>query len=561
MIDLNTLALRFEHHTGASPKKSQQAVERYVLACAQNITRNYLLRDVPPHFYAIGLDELRRELGDILVRGQRFYLLNVFQSFKERIFDPVVVGSNITQKITMATLNYSYEDILLATGKPEELVKELYARYRDKIDQDEYDLVPIDMNSLAAYIRANQTNEARSYDPEDPNYNAKLIQELDRNLKSAELIYRVAECLDGTLTQVISESEFGRKYYTGPNLQTVPKIVRHAALGHCYEYDLESNVFAWKYSVFKKIAQQYDLSARFPATLEYLDHKSAIRRRLARDIFDTEADWAQQPIKKAITAIGFGAPARTTGYRNPRGRYEPTALNAHITSVEKLQKFLDDSWVKEFIAEQKTLNEVIFEVARPYNELEWRTIPGLVDAANRLKKNSVISYLYQNDERAVMESIWQTIEPYDPVLMVHDCIYTKKPVPLRDLREQLIVRSEYYRISKEEHQAFAFDEELLAHRARIKEEERLAQGYTSKFSENVAIEIDIAPRPMLGPVYNSDSGCVDGTGYLGQGYENYNPRDDYALNDDPDLEEYQRSRDRIMAADQLPQWVKERIGK
>lgn len=558
MLNLKTLALRFEYQTGCSPEKAAKHTKEYVIACAQNITKNYHHSQVPAGQYAVALQSLRDELGDIIVSGKRYYVFNEFQDMKERILVPIVIGSNIKGKISMAKLNYSYEDILAATGSPKEVAEWIYKDFEDS----DTDLVSIDLASLGAYIKANKTNEARSLEVSDRKYNAKLVEELDRNLKSAQLIFKIAECFDGLLPQVISDSTFGRKYYRGPNLQTAPKIVRHAALGHCYEYDLESNVFAWKYTQFKYIAQQYDISARFPATLEYLDHKSAIRRRLAREIFGTDDDWAQQPIKKAITAIGFGAPARVTGYRSARGRYEPTALNTHITSVEKLQKFLDDAWVKEFITEQRTLNEVIFEVAKPYNETEWRAVSGLVDGNNRLKKNSVISYLYQREERTLMEAIWAVIEPYNPVLMVHDCIYTKSPVPLRDLREQLMMYSEYYKINKEEHQPFVFDEELILHRERIREEELLAKGYISEFNSGPNIRVSVTPRAQPSYVYNSDSTCADGGGYNGMGYENYNTRDDYGLEgeDEEEIREYQRSRDRILSIDNRPDWVKERLG-
>jgi hypothetical protein len=559
MINLKSLALHFEHQTGCSPEKAEWHTKEYVRACAQSLIKNYYLKDVPPDQYAVALQALRTELGDIIVAGKRYYVFTEFQSMKQRILVPVEIGSNIKGKISMAKLNYSYEDILAAAGTPEELFQWVYAPYAD----EEHDTVPIDLASLDAFIRANKTNSARDIEPTDQKYNARLIQELDRNLKSAEMIYKLAKSCDGYLPHFYSNSPFGRKYYKGPNLQTAPKIVRHAALGHCYEYDLESNVFAWKYTSFKKIAQQYDISARFPATLEYLDHKDALRRRLAREVFGTEDDWALKPIKQCITAIGFGAPARVTGYRSERGRYEPTALNTHITSVEKLKKFLDDKWVKEFIAEQQTLNEVIFEVAKPFNEVEWRATEGLVDGNRRLKKNSVISYLYQRSERALMEAIWTTIEPYEPVLMIHDCIYTKKPVPLRDLREKLVEYSEYYKISKQEHQPFAFDEELIAHRERIREEERLARGYVSPLNDGPDIQIAITPRAQPSYTYNSDSTCADGSGYNGMGYENYNPRDDYGLEgeDEDEIREYQRSRDRILNNNQYPDWVKQRIGK
>lgn len=539
MINKQLLALRFEDHTGCSAQKAQQLTQKYIDACAQSITQNYQMDTDSPSMYAVGLKWIQEQLPDVIVAGRRHYTLQVFQQFRERIIVPVHTGSNQKGKLTMAKLNYTYEDILIAAGTPDEIAAHIYARFADKINNDEVDRVQIDMSSLNAYIQANRASPARAVDPDSNKYNLKLIEEMDYNLRVAVMIYKLAEFGDGILTQVITESDFGRKYYTGPNLQSAPKIVRHAALGDCYEYDLENNVFAWKCTAFERIAKYVDSNAKLPYTMEYLDHKQAIRRRVCRDIFGTQEPWALKAIKKAFTAIGFGAPARVTGYRGPKGKYVPTALNTCITSVEKLQKFLDDPWVAGFVQEQQQANDIIFEANLSYSQARWKTVPDLVDASGRLRKNSVISYMYQHSERAVMSDIEDMIEAYEPLLLVHDCIYTRRPIPLVQIRERLQDHSAYYKIDKQFHKRYAFDAYEAEHRAFIAEEERIARGYLGTGACDIALPSRSTGAQDLSVV--NDDRCADGSGYTESAY-------------DPEWDPYYRD----MAADQRQQALTQR---
>jgi hypothetical protein len=559
MINQTLLALRFEEQTGCGPEKALLYTQRYIQACAQSITQNYQMETASPDMYAVGLRWIQDQVGDLVVKGHRYYAFQEFQKFRERIIVPIHTGSKQTGKLTMAKLNYTFEDILVATGTPDEMAVHIYSRFADKINNDEVDRVAIDMSSLNAYIQANRASPDRLIEPDSKKYDEKKIKQMDYNLRVAVMIYKLAEFGDGILTQVIAESEFGRKYYSGPNLQAAPKIVRHAALGDCYEYDLENNVFAWKYTTFERIAKYVDSDARLPYTLEYLDHKKAIRRRLCRDIFGTEDEWAMKAIKQTITAIGFGAPARATGYRGPQGKYVPTALNTCITSVEKLQKFLDDAWVAAFVLEQQQVNDIIFEANLSYSQAKWKTVPDLVDAAGRLRKNSVISYMYQHSERAIMADIEGMIEAYEPLLLVHDCIYTRRPIPLVQIREMLRDHSPYYKIDKQFHKRYAFDPYGEEHRAFIAEEERLARGYLGTGACDIAVPT--RARAAVDNTYISDASCADGSGYNGSGYENYNTYEDLALQDIDETERrhYQISRDRVMQAEAMPKWLVEKL--
>jgi hypothetical protein len=452
-INSQRMALRFQERTGCSAATAQKKTQQYIWHSAQQLLRHHKKDAGSSHY--IDQTTLQNTLQDVKIKGQRHYVWKTFQSFPERIFSIRETGSNLTERLTMADTNYSWWDIMQAAGTPEQLAVEIYRPFAQQIQRDEFDLVPIHMSSLNNYIRSN-----RAHDRDAPQ-NRRLAQELDHNLKCAQAIQLLAEANDNCLMQVRSESTFGRRYYRGANLQNTPRIVRHAALGNCHEYDIESSVFAWKLSWFRAICAHVNHTQAMPATLEYLDHKQALRRRLAQSVFDTEANWAVSVIKELITAIGFGAPARAQGYQ-VENRFQKPALATIITARSRLDRALADAWLTEFIQEQKHMNDVIVAMGRVNGlDQEWRSIPELQDRAGRLRPNSVIAYLYQSAEREILDWAENFCAESEVLLTVHDCIYTRRPVRLADFRSGIQAFGEFYRLEHTSHQAWTWQDPVL----------------------------------------------------------------------------------------------------
>lgn len=550
-INKELLRVRFQHATQCSDPQSHTVTQRYLQACAREVLRN-LTHD--REYFSIGMKHLLESCGRVTVHKKTFYVWKVFQSIPERIFHTPEdiasgLGSNLTKRNTMAQSNYTLEDIIIASGNREQLVQHLYEPFVTEVMNDAVDLVPINQISLQNYILANQ-----AIDRADP-HNAKQAHTLDYNLKQAQRILLIAQVNDGQLPQVISESAFGRKYYKGPNLQNCPKIVRHAALGACHEYDLESSVFAWKLSLFRDICREQGTSAPAPAILEYLDRKSAVRTQVTQDVFGTEDEYYVNIIKQAITAVGFGAPMRATGYAVD-GRYQTPALNTIITGQQQLKRFLENAWVREFAEEQKTLNEIIYLVLKQYgHDQEWIKIPELLDKGGRLRINQVISYLYQQAERQIIQDVITQVQHSEILLTVHDCIYTRLPIKMRHVREQLKTHGEFFDVSHTEHRSYYFDTEQAEHVQRIAaEEQRAAEIYGTHTLPGVK-------RAKTQVVYNSDSACWDGSGYDGSGYENYTTTEDIFFDHMPEQErrEYEQAREHVLENRDLPDWVKQRL--
>lgn len=539
-IDTKSMAQQLQQHTGCTIAKAELHTQRYVTACLRALMRSLAAPADGAHI-RISQTQLQNELGDMIVQGQRYYLWQLFQSMPQRVFDIIVTGNNITEKLTMATTRTELAELRAATDiTDQQLAGEIYRDYQRELEFGLYDAVPIDISSLEQFCRDNRQRRqsGRCADA--------LAQELDENYRQAQRILLAAQCFDGELRQIIHESEFGRRYYQGPNLQTTSRLVRHAALGDCHEYDIESSVFAWKMSYVQRICHRVNETISMPATLEYLDHKRAIRQRLAATVFDDDSDWCVDIIKQFITALGFGAVQREQGYVTDRG-YQVPALNRIIKSRSRLRLALSDTWVNEFVQEQEKMNRIIVGFGEIYgDDAAWRTVPGLTDAAGRLKPRSVVSYLYQHAEREIMDWVSQQCLDREILLRVHDCIYTRRPLNRREVREGLRERGAYYDISHDHHEAWhPGADHREQHRQRIQQEEaRVAnlRGVTPGAFTTPGLR-----APPRSHTQGNDR-AYGGSGYDGSGWDgskkNYDPDLDPAVED---VEEYRRWRETITA--------------
>jgi len=437
---------------------------------------NYLTRI--PQYMCRGVDLLRNGQGGVPIpkrkircdligrygKPQKFWFDWLHEHYP--LFEEISIGyKHKNQKygeLTMVRpLNFTQEQLLQIESSlsDDEFMEIHYPEfYEQEKVVDLFYWTPVDLESLGAFIQGNKAT-ARSSN--------KLAEVLDRNLKDAERILRVAEIMktqhgSAGLPQRINESAFGRMYLKGINLQTVRKEVRHAALGKCKEYDLENSVFAWKYDLAKKL----NPDAKFPATLEYIDRKAAIRKKIAQEVFGQGTDYGT--IKQAITAIGFGASKTNSCWMTQEGTWRQSSLREIIYSPERLKAFVDNSWVKEFLEEQQTMTRIIYDAVKELPELQ--SIKEILSPNGLLNRNKTISYLYQHAERAMMDKLMEICREHQVLLLCHDAFYTKKPAPLQEMRSALRNFGEFGKIKELGHNAWTFNH-LTAHFDHIRSEE------------------------------------------------------------------------------------------
>ena len=416
-------------------------------------------------------NEMNKNLG----RCRNFDYLTWFQTYFPLV---QILRKGTPGELTMTTLLYEIE-LGSSSQNPQEAFTTLYSKYLDIILADSQDSsnnlvdwVPIDQLSLQAFIKGNeqQYKSAR---------HASHVDALVRNRVWAKSILLCAEYMEqqglgSCIPQIASESDFGRRYYQGLNLQNCPKTVRHAALGQCNQYDLNASVFAWRYNFVKCI----DKAISMPFTLEYIDEKDQRRQQLATALdIPVTHETKIKIIKELITSIGFGSRPGNAGvaWRDQHGSWQYPAINTIIKSPEARAKILAHPWLAGFLEEQKTISRIIFNSVKELDAI--RDKPFLKNDRGNLSVNAVLAYMYQTEERHCIDMLSEQAKQDGIFLLaVHDGFYTSQPVKLVVLREQLAQFNPYATISKESHQSWGYNDQEQEHRQRMIELEKKANG-------------------------------------------------------------------------------------
>jgi len=367
----------------------------------------------------------------------------------------------------------------------------LYPDWNDRWSEDfilnQFDPIQVDARSLESYI-VWLTTEA-----------TKLTKDKKAAaIRQARIVLGSSKAFNGWYLQRKKPSEFGRMYYEGVSVQNVNKELRRAMLGNCWEYDIRSSVIAWKMG----FAQQYlaaagldgDVRSNFPATLNYLEDKADFMRTVCLYVFNDRSkgavEFQMKLLKQAFTAMSFGARLASTGWQDGSGNWNNPALVNILKNTEERNRFFNDRSVRAFIKEQNTLDDYLFKQFKTQHP-ELVKLPCLLTHSGRLSKAKVLAYLYQHGETQVMDIVRATAAANDrkPLANVHDAIFFKRRLGA-ELKAEIEwqMRSQtgnpYWHLTAKEltrYEPRYLDARLeeSAHRARIEQEQALAQGYES----------------------------------------------------------------------------------
>ena len=348
-----------------------------------------------------------------------------------------------------------------------------------------FDFVPVDIESLKAFI-VWVTEKA----------NKGADHKRAQSLIHAKTILAVSCVTGGIYPQRIKPSQFGRNYYEGVSVQNIHKELRRAMLGNCWEYDIRSSVVCWKMGFAKRLLCDAGLPQhvrkKFPATTLYLEDKADFMSTVR--YFTFEGNTSLTPefqlglIKQALTAISFGAKVLGKGWTDKSGNWKNPALVEILQNKCERDKFLLDPTVKAFTAEQKLLDQYIFELVKQkvpdLLELEFvKTLSG------RVNKSKVISYLYQHSETEAIDFVlgYADQHGHQPIARVHDAIFFRNRLGV-DLKSEIEyalqqhTRNPYWHLAPKKikrYSSISIDQAVEAqlHKQRIIDEEQLAASY------------------------------------------------------------------------------------
>ncbi|MBI0164370.1 hypothetical protein [Snodgrassella sp. M0351] len=151
----------------------------------------------------------------------------------------------------------------------------------------------------------------------------------------------VARCYDGFVPIQYTESPQSRLYATKyyPNLQTLPREVRKAALSDCYDIDLDNCHYILLCNKAKKIG------VNLPNIEYYNNHKSLVRTRLSKDL-----DIPIEFVKQAMLALMFGAKSE---YETRLDKYtkQVGVIGDIFGSKENVERFNNHPLVKGILSD------------------------------------------------------------------------------------------------------------------------------------------------------------------------------------------------------------------
>jgi hypothetical protein len=272
-------------------------------------------------------------------------------------------------------------------------------------------------------------------------------------------------------------------------------------LGNCWEYDIRSSVVAWKMgyarSYLAASGLDQDLKKSFPSTLLYLEHKADFMATVSYYVFlessPVPKDLRPKLLKRAFTAISFGARQTAKGWLDASGNWTNPALVDILQNSEDRTRFLSDVTVKQFIKEQNALDDYLYDLFKKFRP-DLLLERYLQTESGRPSKAKVLAYLYQHGETQVMDIVRQAAlaKGLVPIANVHDAIFFKRRLGAEfknaiewQMREQ--TGNPYWHLTPKQIERYTprslnAERELSEHKKRIEQEELLAKGYKSVFS-------------------------------------------------------------------------------
>jgi hypothetical protein len=468
--------------------------------------------------YAISLDQLANKGGQIgpkKIRVHKWLRDNNLELLETVVPGSKFTGLNSQVKVSpLVTLHNSLTVVAgsLAVATTDEqmdaylagdpvsnnaLFHHLYPEYGQQWREDKlaelFDWVPVDVESLKAYVVWLETQ-------------SQLIKDAkkDTALRQSLTILGVAAVTRGYYLQRRKASPFGRMYYEGTSVQNVNKELRRAMLGNCWEYDIRSSVIAWKMgyarSFLNETGLDIDLRKSFSATLLYLEDKADFMATVRYFVFTETSpvpkDLQPKLLKRAFTAISFGARQQAKGWLDTSGNWNNPALVEILQNKDDRERFLAEKTVQLFIKEQNALDDYLynhFKQLRP----DLLKESYLQTASGRPSKAKVLAYLYQHGETQVMDIFRRAVlaSGHKPLANVHDAIFFKRRlgVDLKSevewqMREQ--TGNPYWHLSASKLERYTprslnAESDEAAHKARIAQEEVLAKGYVGLLTRQI----------------------------------------------------------------------------
>lgn len=247
---------------------------------------------------------------------------------------------------------------------------------------------------------------------------------------SALLQEAASNRFSGSLMHRYTQSQSGRLYAEGVNLQNCPKDIRNAALAGSWDYDINSCHFA----ILGQMAGMLGFDC--PLINDYVQHKNILREKLSNDVAITI-----QQAKVVLTATIYGA---------RMGLSDANAI-PRLIGVEASKRLYG---LDSYAALRGEINQAKNYILNNYPHKNGRYINKFgMSISAKMKKGSIISHLMEGVEASALHSAVELCHK-DILLLQHDGFVTKNPVNKATLEERVFKDTGYH---------LTFDERQISH--------------------------------------------------------------------------------------------------
>ena len=246
----------------------------------------------------------------------------------------------------------------------------------------------------------------------ESSYGSTVEQYLNLN-KQIKTLIRQATHFGGSPIQYV-QSNTGRLYAHGINLQSCKTQIKQAALAGCHEYDIE----ACHLTIMNQMAERHGVLC--PSISFYTAHKTNIRTELAQTL---AAD--KNAIKRALNAMAYGAKEslhesdsipQILGIEKASKLYSTDFYRSLKSDISKAVKVI---LKKHLLSKKRFINAVGKEliVMKGKNKLEL----------SKIRPHTKMAHLIQGVEAQVLE-ITARAFPNQILLLQHDGFATKERI-------------------------------------------------------------------------------------------------------------------------------------
>ena len=271
-------------------------------------------------------------------------------------------------------------------------------------------VVPINRSSLDEFGE-NLNSTLNKFKNDKPEVVDEFHSDID-TYRCLDLLSRNNIASD-SIIQCYQESDSGRLYATGINLQNAPKIIRRAALSGNYNYDIQNCHF----SILNQKATGYGL---YLGTIEhYLKNKKEVRNSISKDM-----GLRIKVIKEVLIAMLYGSPL---------GKYGNSISNK--VGVDKIDEIMADDFFTGMNQDIKLARNTIIDKSS-ISRGRLSNAMGKNIVVSNTTKTQQLAHLLQGVEALVLKTM---VTQYNEniLLLLHDGFISNEKLDIKYMEENI----------------------------------------------------------------------------------------------------------------------------